>query len=60
MKAFWDNLYYDMRECGLKEENFALKAGNEIREDLRRIEDAILAHDGKMALTLIEEFKNTY
>ena len=60
MKAFWDNLFYDMAECGLDKEEFAKKAGSDICEDLCRIEDAIREHDGKRALTLIAEFKNWY
>jgi len=60
MKAVWDNLFYDMRECGLNEEGFAMKAGNEIRDDLRRIEDSIRDHDGKKALALIDEMKVAY
>jgi len=60
MKSFWDNLFYDMKECGLTEELFAVKAGAEIRDDLRRIEDAIKDHNGKEALIIIAELKNNY
>jgi hypothetical protein len=60
MKAFWDNLFFDMKECGLTEELFAVKAGAEIRDDLRRIEDAIKEYDGKKALLIINEIKSTY
>lgn len=60
MKAFWDNLFYDMEECGLSKEDFAKKAGGEIRNDLSCIEDAIREHDGKKALALIDEFKTQY
>ena len=60
MKAFWDNLFYDMAECGLSKEDFAKKAGKDIREDLCRIEDAIREYDGKEALALIAGFKNWY
>jgi hypothetical protein len=60
MEAFWDDLFYDMDECGLTREGFANKAGVAIRDDLRRIEDAIEEHDGKKALALIEEFKQNY
>lgn len=60
MKAFWDNLFFDMDECGITRDQFALKAGTEIRDDLRRIEDAIRKYDGKKALELIDELKNEY
>lgn len=60
MKAFWDNLFFDLEECGIDREAFAVKAGSEIRDDLRRIEDAIKEHDGKKALALIDELKGYY
>lgn len=60
MKAFWDNLFYDLRECGLTQEEFALKAGEEIRDGLIRVEDAIMDHEGKKALDLLEELKGAY
>lgn len=60
MKDTWDNLFFDMRECGLTEELFAEKAGAMIRDDLRRVEDAIKDHDGKKALSIIEELKVEY
>lgn len=60
MKPFWDNLFYDMQECGLTQESFAVKAGNEIRDDLQRIEDAIKEYDGKKALAIIAELKGCY
>ena len=57
VKGFWDDLFYDMDECGLSREDFAMKAGNEIRADLRQIEDAIRGYDGKAALALIAKMK---
>lgn len=60
MKEFWDNLFYDMAECGLSKDDFAIKAGDNIRDDLRRIEDKIKEHDGKAALNLIDELKKEY
>jgi hypothetical protein len=60
MKPFWDSLFYGLRECGLDEEGFSFKAGCEIRDDLRRIEDAIRGYDGKKALAIIEELKSQY
>jgi hypothetical protein len=60
MKAFWDNLFFDIRESGDTNEVFAFKAGNEIRDDLRRVEDAIREYDLIKALTLIHELKNYY
>lgn len=60
MKAFWNNLFFGMKECVPDKEMVAIKAGNKIRDDLRRIEDAIKAHDGNKALALIDEFKDVY
>ena len=60
MKNFWSDLFFDMDECGLNREMFAIKAGNCIRDDLRMIEDAIKDHNGKKALFLLEEMKTNY
>jgi len=60
LKAFWDNLFFDMEECGLDKAGFAQKAGKEIRDDLSSIEDAIKDYDGKKALALIDELKTAY
>lgn len=60
MKNFWSDLFFDMRECGLTEEMFSVKAGAVIKDDLRRIQDAIRDHDGKKALAIIEELKSEY
>jgi len=61
MKAFWDNLFFDLNNGELKsQEEMALKGGHNICDDLRRIEDAIRQHDGKKALEIIEELKNYY
>jgi hypothetical protein len=60
VKPFWDNLFYDMRECGLSEEDFAKKAGKEILDDLHRIEMAIRTYKGREALDLIAQLRNDY
>lgn len=60
MKSFWDDMFFDMRECGVTETEFAEKAGKSIREDLNSIRRAILDHDGKIALELISEFEKNY
>lgn len=60
MKVFWENLFFDMDECGLDRDAFAMRAGSEIRDDLRRVEDAIRDLDGKQALALIAEMKAAY
>lgn len=60
MKAFWDNLFYDLDEGHINNETFASMAGKEVRDDLRRIEDAIEAHEGRKALTLIDELMRQY
>lgn len=60
MKAFWSDFFFDIEECGMDKETAAIKGGNEIRDDLRRIEDAIRSHDGKNALAVIEELKGYY
>ena len=60
MKAFWDNLFYDMREQGLTEEKAAEEVVKDIRDDFDNIEKAILNLDLKKALALIEEYKEYY
>ena len=60
MKAFWSDFFFDMEECGLDRSTAAFKAGSEIKDDLRRIEDAIRKYEGKKALELIEELKSYY
>jgi hypothetical protein len=60
MKSFWDNLFYDIDECGLSREEFAEKAGEEVRDDLNRIKRAIEEHDGKKALFIIKETSRHY
>lgn len=50
MKAFWDNLFFDMEECGLTKEQFAEKAGEEFRSELDRIYWAINDHEPKRLL----------
>lgn len=60
MKAFWDNLFFDMRECGLTEEDFAEKAGKYIREDLSEITNSIKNFDLKKALLLLDEYSKEY
>lgn len=60
MKNFWADMFYDLHECGLSEELFSIKAGEFIKDDLRRVEDAIRDFDGKKALSIIEEMKKEY
>jgi hypothetical protein len=60
MKAFWDDYFYDMDECGMSREEMAEKAGKDIRDDFDKIKRAIESHDGKQALFFIEELKRYY
>jgi len=59
MKAFWDNLFYDLGN-GLSMEDFAQLAGKGIRGDFQDIENAIENYDLKKALKLIREAKESY
>lgn len=60
MKSFWSDLFFDIEECGVDKEAASMRAGNEIRDDLQRIEDAIKEHDGKKALAMIDGLKKYY
>ena len=60
MKAFWNDLFYDMREGNLEEEEAAEFAGKYIRDDIDIIEGAIKDYDLKKAMALILEMKKTY
>ena len=60
MKAFWKDLFYDMKEGNLTEEKAADFAGKYIRDDIDIIEGAIKGYDLKKALALIWEMKKTY
>jgi|GEM_PF-5753034 len=55
MKSFWDDLFFDMDECGITREEFALKGGAEIRDNFTQIENAICSHEPKKALEIIKE-----
>lgn len=60
MKAFWADLFYDMKEGNLTEEKAADFGGKYIRDDIDIIEAAIKDYDLKKALALIWEMKKTY
>lgn len=60
MKAFWDNYFFDLDESGLTKEEFAAKAGAEVRDSLDRIETAIRMFDLQKAFKLIEAAKSEY
>jgi len=60
MKAFWNDLFYDMEECGLTKEEFAEKAGEDFRDELDRIYWAIKDHEPKKAFEVIQECKKGY
>lgn len=57
MTNFWDNLFYDMDECGLTRELMIVKAGAQIREDLRDAEDLIRQLKPLEALEKLAEIK---
>jgi len=60
MKAFWDDLFYDMDECKMEREEFAQKGGAEICDNLTQIENLICTHEPKKALELIKECKQYF
>ena len=60
MKGFWDNLFYDMDECGLDRSGFAMKAGREIRDVLVDIDNDIKNHNPKKAMARIREAINDF
>jgi hypothetical protein len=61
MKAFWADLFHDMKEAdNFTEEKAADFAGKYIRDDIDIIEAAIKDYDLKKALALIWEMKKTY
>jgi hypothetical protein len=59
-KKIWDDLFYDMDNCGIDRSAFALKAGAEFKDTLRSIEDAIKAHEPKKALQIIAQAKSYF
>jgi uncharacterized protein YcaQ len=60
MKPFWDNHFHDMDHCGVTREQFAERAGKEIRDDIDRVLRAIQDHEPKKAMELIAEMKKDY
>jgi hypothetical protein len=60
MKPFWGDLFFDVIDCNFDKTAAAIMYGNMIRGDLLRVEDAIRDLDGKKALKLIAEMKETY
>jgi len=63
MKAFWDNLFYDLVDFEVSRvdsEKLAEAYGEEIRHDLDQIEDAIRNYRPDKALSLIDECKKYY
>jgi len=59
MKAFWDNLNFDIENGQPVDEAYQV-AGAAIRDDVRNVEDAIRAYDLQKALRLLEEMKMDY
>ncbi|MFW6122040.1 MAG: hypothetical protein ACOC80_14250 [Petrotogales bacterium] len=60
MKAFWDDLFFDMDECGDSREDFVKKASDNIHCDLNKIFDLIEKHEPKKAMEFIEKIKKDY
>ena len=60
MKAIWDNYFFDMDECGLTREQFAEKAGAEVRRVVEDIEYYLKKLDTKKVLSIIKEVKEMY
>jgi hypothetical protein len=60
MKDIWSDFFYDIKECGLTEDQAAKAMGGLIFDDLDRIEEAIKKYDGIKALELIKQMKIDY
>lgn len=60
MKAFWNNMLFDLNEGNLTSEEFAEKVGNSFRSDLEEIECAIKDYDLKTAFQIISTMKEDY
>ena len=58
MKAFWDDLFYDLENND--REAMAGQYGEMIRADLRKIEDEIRKFNIKTALDLLTEARKNY
>jgi hypothetical protein len=58
MKTIWSNLFYDLENCGDTKEDFAKKAGDDIRSSLSDIERKLKSFETKEALELIKNLKS--
>jgi hypothetical protein len=59
VKAFWDNIFFDS-DNGNSREYVAKLAGEYISNDLESIRNAILNHEPKKALEIIDESLKIY
>lgn len=59
MKAIWDDMFFDIEEGNDTKEIAAMRVGELIKDDLRRIEYAIEALETKKALVFIKELKES-
>ncbi len=57
MKPIWENLFYDLDNCGDTQEDFSRKAGEDICNDLDEIERKLRSFETKEALELIQALK---
>ena len=60
MKAIWSDLFFDIKEGNLTDEEAATFIGKQIREESDHIERAIKDYDLKKALSLIWEMKKEF
>lgn len=60
MKAFWSDMFFDLKECNLSEEDSAKQSGEFIRDDFDNIERAIKSFDLQRALAIIQKAKDEY
>jgi len=60
MKAFWDNLFYDMDKIGGDRTKFVNAAGEDIKNSLVRIDNEIKNHNPKKAMSIIKQCINDY
>ena len=59
MKAFWDNLKFDIDNGQPVDEAYE-SAGEVIRDEIEHVKDAIHACDLQKAFRLLAEMKDTY
>ena len=60
MKPIWSDMFYDIKECNDTEETATMRVSNEIKSEIRNVEDAIRNLEPKKALKILLKMRETY